>query len=49
MMALYGKLKVNNTQMYGKLNQLGNIFELQLFHNICPVGFYRAGADEKDV
>ncbi len=27
-LALHGILKVNNSQMYGKLNQLGNIYEL---------------------
>ena len=32
-----------------KLNQLGDIDELELFHDICPVGFYRTGADEKNV
>jgi hypothetical protein len=38
-------LHINNSYANGELDQLGNIFHLEFFHDFCPMGFYGAGAD----
>ena len=39
------RLHVHDAKPDGKLNQLGNIVDLQLFHDVGAVGFNRAGTD----
>ena len=43
------RLHVDNSKTNGELNQLGDVFELQLFHDVGTVSFHRAGADTKNV
>ncbi len=41
----YSQLDINDTQTNGELNQLGNVFHLEFFHDLCPMGFYGTGTD----
>ncbi len=46
---LHGILDIHDSYADRKLNQLGNILELQLLHNVGPVGFNSTRANAQNI